>query len=378
MDVSMNVASSEVQSSRAESRKRPAHHDSLIEKDNSNANGNGEVNGELSSNGGPARKFNTPKRKKFDNNQSNHTEHRKQNQNQQQEQKEGARLEEDKEKKPLTNKDKKEQFNQRYCYGNFDKYYGTRLVKGEKDPRLEVLQKDWFYRKSILDIGIDIDSHLVGVARKNIRHYCDANTEFAGNFPASFSSHFGPVSTTSLSFSTKFPDNVWFRKENYVLENETLLDMVEPEFEVIMALSITKWIHLNFGDDGMRLFFKRAFKQLLPGGRFVLEAQHFGTYKKRARMTETTKKNYFSIEFKPDDFEMYLLEEIGFERVEHLGVPQAKSKGFERCIDVYVKPADKPMWKVKENGKSTASSSSACSAKNGSEDAKKESEASTA
>src|SRR5690349_9523242 len=44
MDVSMNVASSEMQPSRAESRKRPAHHDSLIEKDNSNANGNGEVN----------------------------------------------------------------------------------------------------------------------------------------------------------------------------------------------------------------------------------------------------------------------------------------------------------------------------------------------
>lgn len=44
-------------------------------------------------------------------------------------------------------------YNFRYCYGNFDKYYGTRLVKGEKDPRLEVLQKDWFYRKSILDIG---------------------------------------------------------------------------------------------------------------------------------------------------------------------------------------------------------------------------------
>ena len=41
-----------------------------------------------------------------------------QNQNQQQEQKEDARLEEDKEKKPLTNKDKKEQFNQRFVITN--------------------------------------------------------------------------------------------------------------------------------------------------------------------------------------------------------------------------------------------------------------------
>lgn len=57
-----------------------------------------------------------------------------------------------------------------------------------------MLKKEWFEKKSVLDIGcnagyltlsiakeyqprniigIDIDAHLVGVARKNIRHYCD-------------------------------------------------------------------------------------------------------------------------------------------------------------------------------------------------------------
>ncbi|VDL65003.1 unnamed protein product [Nippostrongylus brasiliensis] len=218
-----------------------------------------------------------------------------------------------------------------------------------------ILKKEWFEKKSVLDIGcnvgfltlsiakdycprrilgIDIDDHLIGVARKNIRHYCDQNIEFIGKFPASFCTNFGPVSNYSLSFSTKFPDNVWFRRENYVLESDELL---ETEFDVILALSITKWIHLNYGDDGLRRFFRRAFNQLLPGGRFILEPQPFASYRKRAKMTETLKANYAAIEFKPEDFEMYLIEEVGFESVEHLGAPCAKTKGFERPIDVYIK-----------------------------------------
>ncbi|KAK6733825.1 hypothetical protein RB195_017532 [Necator americanus] len=265
---------------------------------------------------------------------------------------------------------RQEHFNNRYCYGNFDRYYGTRLEPGQKDSRLLVLKKEWFEKKSVLDIGcnvgfltlsiakdfgprrilgIDIDDHLIGVARKNIRHYCDQEIEFLGKFPASFCTNFGPVSNHTLSFSTKFPDNVWFRKENYVLENEELLETVQEEFDVILALSITKWIHLNFGDDGLRRFFRRAYNQLLPGGRFIVEPQPFASYRKRSKMTEKLKTNYAAIEFKPEDFEMYLIESVGFESVEHLGAPCAKTKGFERPIDVYLKKPPRFMERDTKN-----------------------------
>ncbi|CAA19465.1 putative RNA methyltransferase Y17G7B.18 [Caenorhabditis elegans] len=259
-------------------------------------------------------------------------------------------------------KQKTEYFNKKYRYGNFDRYYGIRLNPGESDKRLSVFQKDWFEHKQALDIGcnagfltlsiakdfsprriigIDIDEHLIGVARKNIRHYCDHETEVSGKFPASFGVQFGTVSQRNeapRSFSTKFPDNIWFKKENYVLESDEMLDMIQPEFDVILALSITKWIHLNWGDDGMRRFFRRAYAQLHPGGRLIIEPQAFDSYKKRAKMSEELKANYSKIEFKPEDFEMWLIETVGFESVEKLGVVGAKSKGFERPIDVYLKP----------------------------------------
>lgn len=62
-----------------------------------------------------------------------------------------------------------------------------------------------------------------------------------------------------------FPQNVKFVCSNYVLESDDLLDVIQPEFDAILCLSTTKWIHLNFGDDGIKRAFKRMFAQLRPG-----------------------------------------------------------------------------------------------------------------
>ncbi|VDP18057.1 unnamed protein product [Onchocerca flexuosa] len=261
--------------------------------------------------------------------------------------------------KIITDKEKKKKDNQRFRYGNYTRYYGNRIEKGSgHDPRMKVLKKEWFEKKSVLDIGcnvgyltlsiakeyqprnivgIDIDAHLVGVARKNIRHYCDKDVPIVGGFPASFAQRYGPVSAPPTTFSIKFPDNIWFRCENYVLEKDELLDAVKEEYDVIMALSITKWIHLNWGDVGIKRFFKRVYRHLRPGGLFILESQNFETYKKRAKLTKDINEIYKTIEFMPNAFQEYLIVDIGFDFCQHIDPPKAHTKGFERPIQIYYK-----------------------------------------
>lgn len=113
---------------------------------------------------------------------------------------------------------------------------------------------------------------------------------------------------------------------------------------MILCLSISKWIHLNYGDDGIKFMFKRIFKQLNPNGILILETQPFNTYKKRSKLTSEILQNYKSIELKPEQFESYLLsDEIGF--VESWCMNDSEimkqqtnlPKGFHRMLQVFVK-----------------------------------------
>ncbi len=65
-----------------------------------------------------------------------------------------------------------------------------------------------------------------------------------------------------------FPHNCGFRRENFVETAEA-----DASYSVIMCLSTTKWIHFNWGDEGIKRLFKRVFNSLAPGGVFILEAQ---------------------------------------------------------------------------------------------------------
>ena len=49
-------------------------------------------------------------------------------------------------------------------------------------------------------------------------------------------------------------------------------------------LSVSKWIHLNNGDEGLLAFFRRVFSVLRPGGSFILEPQEWESYHKAKRM----------------------------------------------------------------------------------------------
>jgi len=57
-------------------------------------------------------------------------------------------------------------------------------------------------------------------------------------------------------------------------------------YNVVIAFSISKWIHLNGGDEALKAFFRRVYDVLEPGGIFVLEPQAWETYAKAKRMDE--------------------------------------------------------------------------------------------
>uniref|UniRef100_A0A453RPT0 RNA methyltransferase n=1 Tax=Aegilops tauschii subsp. strangulata TaxID=200361 RepID=A0A453RPT0_AEGTS len=52
------------------------------------------------------------------------------------------------------------------------------------------------------------------------------------------------------------------------------------------GLSVTKWIHLNWGDDGIITLFVKIWSLLRPGGIFIMEPQPWTSYRKNRLVSE--------------------------------------------------------------------------------------------
>nr|XP_002129700.1 7SK snRNA methylphosphate capping enzyme-like [Ciona intestinalis] len=258
--------------------------------------------------------------------------------------------------------------NARFQYGNYSQYYGYRNPKKFQDCRMTCLKREWFKEKDVLDVGcnvghltlliardysprkivgIDIDGSLINIARTNIRHYATASvrppSQLASSFPDSMPKMYGPLVAppveTGKDDSAEFPNNVLFFEGNYVPEVDEILRFQEPEYDVIMCMSVTKWMHMNWGDEGLKKTFERFFKQLRAGGKLIIEPQEWKSYGKKKKLTERIYKNYNSIELKPAMFPDYLIKVVGFESVEYLTLTtQNRSEGFKRPIQLYRKP----------------------------------------
>jgi len=253
----------------------------------------------------------------------------------------------------------------RFVHGNYNRYYGYRNPGQQEDPRIKHLKAEWFQQKKVLDIGcnighmtisigkmsnpvrivgVDIDKELIRIARKNIRHYMDTRPNKKTRYPRCFGKQFGALNPLGIDAQgekmKEFPHNVEFYCTNYVPENDQLLEIVQQEFDSILCLSTTKWMHLNNGDAGLKRAFKKMYAQLKPGGVLILEAQSFSNYGKRKNLSETILKNFKEIKFRPEQFADFLLTEVGFNRCEVVAIPSHSSKGFQRPLQVFIKGAE--------------------------------------
>ncbi|GFU31291.1 7SK snRNA methylphosphate capping enzyme [Nephila pilipes] len=260
------------------------------------------------------------------------------------------------------NKKKEEAY--KFRFGNFHQYYGYRN-QGQRDLRVTCMKQEWFSGKDVLDIGcnaghftlalakyfdpkciigIDIDKELIKMAKKNIRHYITPDNINEEDFPLSFLINYGPIAQSMDPKNRypegKFPFNVQFAQANFVLVSDELMNNQTQHFDTILCLSVTKWIHLNWGDIGIKRLFHRTYKLLRPGGHFILEAQAFQSYAKRKKITEEMYKNYTYIELFPEMFNEYLLKEVGFETCQLIDIPAHSSQGFSRPIYLFTKAAN--------------------------------------
>ncbi|XVE98126.1 hypothetical protein REPUB_Repub03eG0078500 [Reevesia pubescens] len=263
-----------------------------------------------------------------------------------------------------------------FPFGNYKNYYGYRIGPGretEEDPRIKVLKKEWFEGKDCLDIGcnsgvitiqiakkykcksvlgLDIDSGLIEDAFWCLRKCVKMESAQKKQRNDSYVKVVQEVKmseqcTTTLSNEgtnkgsshhssgeRDLSDIVSFQRENFVQSRHT----PDKYYDTILCLSVTKWIHLNWGDDGLITLFTKIWRLLHPGGIFVLEPQPWESYEKNRRVSETTASNYHSIMFRPDRFQEILLDKIGFRKVEDITSELSGTRaGFDRPIFAFYK-----------------------------------------
>ncbi|XP_019163330.1 PREDICTED: probable RNA methyltransferase At5g51130 [Ipomoea nil] len=257
-------------------------------------------------------------------------------------------------------------------FGNYRNYYGYRIGLDE-DPRLKAMKKEWFEGKNCLDIGcnsgavtiaiaqkfccrsilgIDIDSdrvtdsywHLKKVERAHERLLLKTSKQvdskrlngLEGHLAESLNGRTRDDSEESHASGRRdLSDIVSFKKANFIKHWNTPEDV---PFDTIICLSVSKWVQLNWGDEGLITLFVKAWRLLRPGGVFILEPQPWNSYHKNRLVSETTRINYQNIKIHPEDFQDVLLDKIGFRRVEDITSNASGQKsGFQRPIFAFWK-----------------------------------------
>ncbi|XP_073275081.1 probable RNA methyltransferase At5g51130 [Primulina huaijiensis] len=239
-------------------------------------------------------------------------------------------------------------------FGNYRNYYGYRVGQDlDEDPRLQVMKGEWFEGKDCLDIGcnsglitiaiakafgcrsilgVDIDGDRVRDAYWTLRKFVKTsthNTSADAELVNGLKNH-ASESLTEAALKKDLLKIVSFQKGNFI---QNWRPPASTYYSAVLCLSVTKWIHLNWGDDGLITLFRRVWTHLLPGGVFILEPQPWSSYYKNRLVSETAAANYKNIEIPPEDFQDILLDKIGFRRVENItsGLSGTKS-GFDRPI----------------------------------------------
>lgn len=115
----------------------------------------------------------------------------------------------------------------------------------------------------------------------------------------------------------------------------TLKCMEKAGLDIVLALSITKWIHIQRGDLGLVLLFARIANTLKRGGLLFLERQEWPSYHSAKNLDPTMRSKIKSLKLRPGgDFDWWL-DTLGLTFQAEIG--QGVGFGFSRPLQVFRK-----------------------------------------
>lgn len=147
-----------------------------------------------------------------------------------------------------------------------------------------------------------------------------ASTSASSSFPASASA--SSSASTSVTQPNSQLQSEWHHHNKY---------------DIVLCLSVTKWVHLKHGDAGLEQLFRRTYACLKPGGWLILEPQMTRSYK-QARRKGLAPKDFDlgRCRLKPNLFRQFLLQNVGFAHVSVLRDVQ-KGQEYNRPIFAFYK-----------------------------------------
>jgi len=211
-------------------------------------------------------------------------------------------------------------------HGNYTSYYTFRS-QNVPDPRLTQL-RPFVQGRRTLDLGCN-----------------------AGKLTLELATHFAASQVVGVDLDAGLIAAAHEAKRIALSEGQNVEDVSFEEFDfantwpfqgaaagqwdVVMLLSVVKWLHLNNSDVVLVELFKRLFEIVLPGGYLVLEPQDWPNYKRAVKKCPSLRENIKKLELRPPFKETLLAggwEEVdGWERDEF---------GFERSVRIWKRPAD--------------------------------------
>ncbi|OON22861.1 Bicoid-interacting protein 3, partial [Opisthorchis viverrini] len=205
--------------------------------------------------------------------------------------------------------------------GNYGDYYSRR----DPNDRLPYLMPEWFTGKDIADYGCHNGTLTFGILERfpDVRHIdaIDCDAELIANAKSMQRERLRWDTGSGIRY-----DKINFQVANWI---DSSTPTEEPEYDTILAFSVTKWIHLNHGDAGLMRFFRRAFNLLKPGGHLILEPQPKSSYR-RTRFTFKHRSTFQTLKIDPLKLEP-LLVDLGFSYFDTIKLPRP-NEPFRRKI----------------------------------------------